>query len=161
MQKKISRKWNALRHNDTMHHGLAIMYDKLGDWTSKTRDNSDDTLVPDLVEEMIVDQDVLDILGKMLQPLSELEKEFTKPEEPKRTQFIATLLVGALISVDPVKVFQDQVDLIRSVKGKQKIVSYISRGMNMNSNQAEQYIDILIKKANIIKIIPELNDHID
>lgn len=56
---------------------------------------------------MVVDQAVLDILGKMLQPLSELEREFHNHEESKRTQFIATLLAGALNSVDPVKLIQD------------------------------------------------------
>ena len=156
-KKKFSRKWNALRHNDTIHHGLAIIYNKLGDWISKTKDDLDASLVPNQLEEMLVDQGVLGILGKMLQPLSELESEFHNLEESKRTQFIATLLAGALISVDPVKVIQDQVDLSRSVKGKQKIVSYMSRGMNMSTNQAEHYIDLSIKKSSYYKNYTRIN----
>lgn len=156
-KKKFSRKWNALRHNNTIHHSLAIIYNELGDWMSKTRDDSEPPLIPDLVGKMVVDQAVLDILGKILQPLSELEIEFPSHEESKRTQFIANLLVGALISTDPVKVIQEQVDLIRSVKGKQKVVSYISRGMHMNSNQAEQYIDISIKKSKYYKNYTRIN----
>lgn len=117
----------------------------------KTSDDSDSFLGPDLPEEMVVDQAVLDILEKMLQPLSELEIEYHNHQDPERTRFISNLLAGALISSDPIKVIQNQVNFTRSVKGKQKIVSYISRGINMNPILAEQYIDTLIKKSKYYK----------
>ena len=72
-KKNFSRKWNALRHNEQIHHGLAIIFNK------KTgvlfmNSNASNNGVGEPYEHKGYEQIILDIFGRLIQPFEELEK---------------------------------------------------------------------------------------
>lgn len=148
--KKFSRKWNALRHNNQIHHGLAIIYDVSTGWTSKNNKDTNILKLSESQDNWSTDQAILSILGKMLQPLMELENDIIIPKQQK-TKFFATLIMRSLNSSDPIKVIQEAVDLNRSIQGRNKIVSYVSEGMDMTAKDARLYINGLIKDSSYYK----------
>lgn len=155
--KTFSRKWNALRHNNQTHHGLAIIFDRTSGWVYRKNQELDMSTLPDPQNDMVIDQAILDILGKMLKPLSELETELVSIPEHARTDYIGTLLTGALITSDPVKVIQDAVDFNRSIKGKMKIVFYVSKKLGISDVQADGYITNSIKTSRFYKNYTAIN----
>jgi hypothetical protein len=155
-KKKFSRKWNALRHNNQIHHGLAIIYDISTGWASKDNEDTNILKLSEPQDSWSTDQAILNILGKMLQPLMELENNLIIPE-PQKTEFFATLIMGSLISSDPVKMIQNAVEFNRSIRGKSKVISYISRSKQIDPIQAEVYVNSLIKNGRYYKNYTKIN----
>jgi hypothetical protein len=157
--KKFNRKWNALRHNSQIHHGLAIVYNKTTGFVFQDSKQSNNMTNFDLIYERVIEeQNIVNIFGKLMQPFSELEKEFDGNAESNKIKYLSTLVVGALNSPEPVKKLQDALNFSRSVKGKAKIVSYVAKGMNMNNVQAEHYLKEMIKRSKYFKNYTRL-DH--
>jgi hypothetical protein len=93
-----------------------------------------------------------------LQPLTELEKALDDRSESEKNNYLSTIIVAAINSPDPVQLIQYDLDFIRSKKGKQKIVSYLVKGKNMNNVQAEHYLKEMIKSSKYFENYTKL-DH--
>ena len=156
--KKFNRKWNALRHNRDIHHGLAIVYNKTTGFVFQNSKQSDNiTNFDPLYEYEIEEQNIVAIFGMLMQPFSELEKELDGNAEDK-INYLYRLVVGALLSSDPVKMLQDTLDFNHSLKGKAKIVSYVAKGMHIDNIRAEQYLNEIIRNSKYFKNYSKLNN---
>ena len=78
--------------------------------------------------------------------------------EPERIKYVSNLIVAALNDSDPVELIQYNLDTKRSDRGKQKIISYLAIGKNMNNIQAEHYIKEMIRSSKYFKNYTKL-DH--
>jgi hypothetical protein len=153
--KNFSRRWNALRHNKQIHHGLAIVYNRTTGLTIRNSIESNDIpYINDFAEEI----NIYNIFGKLLQPLTELEKALDDRSESEKNNYLSAIIVAAINSPDPLQLIQYDLDFIRSQKGKQKIVSYLVKGKNMNNVQAEQYLKEMIKSSKYFENYTKL-DH--
>jgi hypothetical protein len=153
--KNFSRKWNVFRHNKQIHHGLAIIYNKTtGKVIRNSIDSNDTPFINSIAEEL----NVGNIFGKLMQPLTELEKVLDDLSESKKIDYLSNLIVAALDSPDPVELIQYNLDFKRSIKGKEKIVYYIAKGKNMNYVQAEKFLNEMIKSSKYFKNYTKL-DH--
>ena len=145
--KTFSRKWNALRHNNMTHHGLAIIYDKTTGFVFKNSEESNNkTNFDPLSQYEIKELNIINIFGRIMQPFTEYEKELDGLSESQKINNLSALIVGALSSTDPVKMIQDNLYFIRSAKGKAKIISYVAKSMNTSNVQAEQYLNRIITR---------------
>jgi hypothetical protein len=157
--KNFKRKWNALRHNEKIHHELAIIHNQSNGFIFQNSKKSNDvTNFDPLYENEIQEQNIVDIFGKLMHPFAELEKELDGITESAKINYLYTLVVGALNSSDPVKMLQDALHFNRSVKGKVKIVSYVARGLHIPNIQAEQYLNEIIKSSKYFKNYAKLNN---
>lgn len=154
-KKEFSRKWNILRHNKQIHQGLAIVYNKTTGLTIRDSTDSDGT---PFFKSLAEDLNIGNICGKLLKPLSELESVFVDSPESERNRYLSTLIVAALDDPDPIGLIRSNLYAKRSAKGKEKIVSYLAKGMNMNNVQAEHYLKEMIKNSKIFKNYTKL-DH--
>jgi hypothetical protein len=153
--KEFSRKWNALRHNKQIHQEFAIIYDKTTGFTIRNSIQENDIpFINSFVEEL----NIYKICGKLLFPLTELEKVLYDMPESERIKYISSLIVAAINAPDPVALIQYNLDFERSVRDKQKIVSYLAKGNNMNNIQAEHYLKEMIRSSRYFKNYTKL-DH--
>ena len=156
--KNFSRKWNALRHNEKIHYGLAIIYNKTTGFIFQNSKESNNTTNFDPLDKRIIEElNIVDIFGKLIQPFTELEKEFGQFTESDRINYLGNLIVSALNSSDPVKMLQDLLHFNRAIKGKTKIVSYVARSMQIPNIQAEQYLNEMIKSSKYFKNYTKLD----
>jgi hypothetical protein len=153
--KEFSRKWNVLRHNKQIHHGLAIVYNKTTGLMIRNSLDSDDT---PFFNSLATELNIGSICGKLLKPLTEFENVLVDSSESERNKYISTLIVAALDNHDPVGLIRSNLDFKRSAKAKEKIVSYLAKGMNMNNVQAEHYLKEMIKRSKFFKNYTKL-DH--
>jgi hypothetical protein len=149
-KKNYSRKWNALRHNEQIHHGLAIIFNKKTGVLFKNS-NASDNEVGEPYEHEGDEQIILDIFGRLIQPFEELEKALGDVPQINRTNYLLNIIIGALSSSDPVKSIQSTLNFSHSIKGKVKIVSYVAQGMNISSHQADLYLAELIRSSRYYK----------
>ncbi|MBA2268647.1 MAG: hypothetical protein M3Q77_00765 [Thermoproteota archaeon] len=116
-KKNFSRKWNALRHNEQIHHGLAIIFNKKTGALFKNSDGSNngagEPYGPEGDEPVI-----LDIFGRLIQPFEELEKALSDVQQIERTNYLSNIIIGALSSSDPVKSIQNTLNLVIRYKVK-------------------------------------------
>jgi hypothetical protein len=151
MQKNFSRKWNALRHNDQMHYGLAIIFNKKTG-AKFTNSNGSNNGADESYEHEDEEQIITDIFGRLIQPFEELEKALgAYIPQIELANYLSKIIIEALSSSDPVKSIQETLNFKHSVKGKEKMVSYVSRGMNIPPYQAEIYLAELIKDSRYYK----------
>jgi hypothetical protein len=157
--KNFKRKWNALHHNKKIHHDLAIISNKTNGFIyQNSRGLNSMADFDPLFEREIEKQNILDIFGKLMPTFTELEKELDGIAESDKVKNLYTLIIGALNSSDPVKKLQDALHHNQSIKGKIKIVSYVARGMNIPSIQAELYLDEIIRSSRYFKNYSKLNN---
>ncbi len=139
-KKNFSRKWNALRHNEQIHYGLATIFNK------KTgglfiNSNGSNNGAGESYENEDDEQIITDIFGRLIQPFEELEKTLSGDvQQIELTNYLSDTIIGALSSSDPVKSIQDTLNFNHSIKGKEKMVSYVAREMNISPHQAEIYL---------------------
>jgi ribonucleotide reductase alpha subunit len=150
-KKIFSRKWNALRHNEQIHHGLAIIFNNKTGVLFKNS-NASDNGIGEQYEHEGDEQINLDIFGRLIQPFEELEKALGGDvRQIERTTYLSNIIIGALSTSDPVKLIQDTLNFNHSIKGKVKMVSYVAQGMNISPLQAEIYLTKLIKSRSYYK----------
>ncbi len=149
-KKNFSRKWNALRHNEQIHHGLATIFNKktgvLFKNSNASNNGAGEPYEPEGDEQLI-----LDIFGRLIQPFEELEKALGDVQQIKRTNYLSNIIIGALSSSDPVKLVQNTLNFNHSIKGKVKMVSYVAQGMNISPHQADIYLTELIRSSRYYK----------
>ena len=149
-KRNFSRKWNALRHNEQTHHGLAIIFNmKTGGLFKNNNGSNNQTGKP--YKHKDDEQIITDIFGRLIQPFEELEKALGNVQPIKRTNYLSSIIIRALSSSDPVKMIQNMLNFNHSIKGKVKIVSYVAQGMNISPDQAEIYLAKLIKSKSYYK----------
>ena len=65
--KNFKRKWNALRHNEKIHHELAIIHNQSNGFIFQNSKKSNDvTNFDPLYENEIQEQNIVDIFGKLV-----------------------------------------------------------------------------------------------
>lgn len=150
-KKNFSRKWNALRHQEQTHHGLAIIFNKkTGAIFKNSNGSNNETSEP--YEHEDEEQIITDIFGRLIQPFEELEKALSgNVQQIELINYLSNIIVGALSSSDPVKSIQNTLHFSHSIKGKVKMVSYVAQGMNIPPHQAEIYLAELIKSSRYYK----------
>ncbi len=150
-KRNFSRKWNALRHNEQTHHGLAIIFNmKTGGLFKNSNGSNNGTGKP--YKHKDDEQIITDIFGRLIQPFEELEKALSgEVQQIELTNYLSDTIIGALSSSDPVKSIQDTLNFSHSIKARKKMVSYVARGMNISSHQAEIYLAVLIKSSKYYK----------
>ncbi len=147
-KKKFSRRWNAIRHNTTLHAGLSVIFDNE---TGIFMDNKNHyggsvTARADADEVETNEQIILDIVGKMLQPFEELENLYSHRSEHEKIKNLSELLVEALGTTNPVNSLHNTIDYQRSWRARMKFIDYISKYRNVSSVIADSYLTDLIKK---------------
>ena len=66
---------DALRHNNVTHHGLAIIYNKTTGLVFKnSKESNNKTNFDPLSQQEIEEQNIIAIIGSIMQPFTELEK---------------------------------------------------------------------------------------
>jgi hypothetical protein len=150
---KFSRRWNASRHNNTVHNGVSVIFDNE---TRIIMDNKDPygenvTAKSDVKEDETNEHMILDIVGKMLQPFEELENLYSHKSEHEKIKNLSELIVDALGTSNPINSLNNTIDYHRSWSAKKKFASYISKYMNFSSAQADHYLTELIKKNKLYK----------
>ena len=148
--KNFSRKWNANRHNSSIHTGFSVIYDnetkiKINN-KNPYQNNPIKGQVPETNEKII-----LDIFGKMLQPFEELENLVTNKSKDEQIKFLSELLVEALSSSNPVRHFIDAIEFHHSLNAKLKFIEYISKSMNVTPIVGESFLTDLIKNNRYYK----------
>jgi len=161
-KRKFTRKWNAFRHNENVHSGLATIFNNQTGIISNNTDYTDKRISaidpPDeYSKESQIEQRVMEIYGKMIKPVEDLEKIYWNNPEPQRNRFLSDSIIMALMSSDPVKSLYDTINFTRSVLGKIKIVQYVSKNLQMNPVQAEGYLTDLIKTGYYFETNVRLN----
>ncbi len=141
------------------HHGLAIIYNKTTGFVFKSSEESNNKTNFDPLSQFEIEKlNIINIFGRIMQPFTEYEKELNGLSESQKINNLSALIVGALSSTDPVKMIQDNLNFIRSVNGKAKIVSYVAKSMKISSVQAEHYLNQLIKSSRYFKNYTKLNN---
>ena len=98
------------------------------------------------------EQIITDIFGRLIQPFEELEKTLSDDvQQIQLTNYLSDTIIGALSNSDPVKSIQDTLNFNHSIKGRAKMVSYVSWAMNTTPHQAEIYLADLIKSSRYYK----------
>lgn len=160
-KKRFSRKWHALRHNESIHHGLAIIFNHQLGPIFKNHSNSDTLSSQDPFRlETEAEQKVLDVFGKIIDSFEELEKLVSHWPELQRIKFLSDIVITALMSPNPVKLLHDAIDFNRSLYGKAKIVNYVARSSIVNPIQADVYLTELIKSSPYYKKYINFNNSI-
>jgi hypothetical protein len=111
---------------------------------------SDDT-VGGVYQEDLIEQITLDLFGKMLQNFEVLENLFSHKTEDEKNRILSSLLLGALITPNPVKSLNDAISFGRSLRAKVKFVNYISKSNSIPPIMAESMLKNLVKNNQWIK----------
>ena len=146
-KKNFSRKWNALRHNEQIHHGLAIIFNvKTG--TLFKNSNDPNNVACESYELDREEPIILDVFGRLIQSFEEIERALSGDiQQIERTKYLSNVIIGALSSSDPVQSIQNILNFSHSIKGKAKMISYVSEGMNIQPHQADILLTKLIKSS--------------
>jgi hypothetical protein len=111
---------------------------------------SDDT-AGGVYQEDLIEQITLDLFGKMLQNFEVLENLFSHKAENEKNRILSSLLLGVIITPNPVKSLNDAISFGRSLRAKFKFVNYISKSMSIPPIMAESILKNLVKNNQWIK----------
>ena len=130
-RKKFSRKWNASRHNNTVHFGISNIFNRETEITLDNNKLNSDYEVDKVDKEDKEELFILDLFGKMLQNFEELENTLSHKSENEKNRFLSDLLVAALATPNPVKSLYNAISFQRSLRAKFKFVNCISKSTNV------------------------------
>jgi hypothetical protein len=150
-KKKFSRKWNANRHNNTVHYGMSDVFNNETRIVMNNKKLYSDDTVGGVYQEDLIEQITLDLFGKMLQNFEVLENLFSHKTEDEKNRILSSLLLGALITPNPVKSLNDAISFGRSLRAKFKFVNYISKNKRIPTIMAESILINLVKNNQWIK----------
>ncbi len=165
----FSRRWNASRHNKLIHGDLAtILNNKMQpkQFFSKSQNkfqkymkkfekfNIFDEIYGndwDIFTMNPESEKIMKIIGQLIVPFEELEKLTSRFDEDIRAFILYHSFKSCLKSYNPVKSLGEMAEVYRSLEGRQKISSYVSKSTGMPIEEAKSVIDAEIKGASIFK----------
>ena len=152
-KRKFSRKWNAFRHNITVHSDLSkivlnstnlsssslnrLKYTKIGHKNKfhkskylesiyKSQDDDDylDTLL--FGEKKKTDSKIMKIIGQMIKPYLELEELLNYMNSQDKAKVLSNSFISSLLSYNPVKSLSEISEIYRSNQGLKVIAEHFS-----------------------------------
>lgn len=124
-KKTFSRKWNALRHNEKVHHNIASIYNPQTGFVFKhkydirspyTKYNLYGYDKSGEHEEEII----TNFYSNLIKPFEELESLYNDFPEHQRIRFVSDIFVASLSTSNPIKSLNDAVHFNRLINGKFK-----------------------------------------
>jgi hypothetical protein len=170
------RKYNAERHNDRMHDGLAtienIKIKSVSSLEPKTKNNfhkskfkrfrtQPPTAKDDIFDELLskyanfesgVDElKIMRIFGQLYPYFEELEKLLSHHKENEKADILTRILTSCFNSYRPVKSMADAVKIYRSVEGLGKMANYYAKSKNILPEMATKSLKDLVKNSAYFK----------
>ena len=171
-KRKFSRKWNAFRHNITVHSDLSKIVLKLTNSSHplnrlkytknahknkfhkfkyfqsiyKSQDDEDnlDNLLFGEINE--TDSKIMKIIGQMIKPYLELEASLNYMNPQDKAKVLSTSFITSLSSYNPVKSLSEISDIYRSTQGLKLIAEHFSLANNIPVHQATAFVEDAVKR---------------
>ena len=175
---KFSRKWNAFRHNITVHSNLAkiVPYSdsstnpihpttrskdinnfnknivqKIKYLQSKYESQQDDDSIDLLIEdENNSDSKIMKIISQMLKPLRELESLLNDKDPQTKAIILDNSFTSSLFSYNPAKSLGKIADFYRSSIGLREITKNCSVARNITIREATEFVIETIRSSSLI-----------
>lgn len=175
--KQFRRKWNAFRHNTSVHHDLAKIESRLnsqnlrnqkslkkryGDRFYKniesiSQDNLDESIDFDQICNMTftglepngLDLKINRILGQLIKPFEELESTLSYMDEQARAVVLTNIFESCMKSYNPVKSMIESGRMYQGIAARNKISRYISKALNMKTADSLEHVNRSILSSNI------------
>ena len=150
-KKKFGRKWNANRHNNTVHSGMSIVFNNETGMVTDNKKLHSNYEVDGVDQDDLDEQIIMDLFGKMLKNFEELENLLSHKTENEKNRFLSDMLFAVLITPNPVKSLNDTLTFERSLRAKFKFVNYVSKSMKIPPIMAASSLKNLVKNNHWIK----------
>ena len=176
---KFSRKWNAFRHNLTVHSNLAKIvsysdisnnpsgrtnrpqesknfsknkFQKIKYLQSKYEPQEDDDYIDLLIEdENKTDSKIMKIIGQMLKPYRELESSLNDMDPQTKARILDNSFTSSLLSYNPAKSLSEIADLYRSTIGLREITKHCSAARNIPIHEATEFVIETVRNSSLIR----------
>ena len=176
---KFSRKWNAFRHNLTVHSNLAEIvsysdilnntslrtnhpqesknfsknkFQKINNLQSKYESQEDDDYIDLLIDdENNIDSKIMKIIGQMLKPYRELESSLNGMDTQTKAIILSNSFTSSLLSYNPAKSLSEIADLYRSTMGLREIAQHCSVARNIPIHEAAELIIETVRNSSLIR----------
>ncbi|TVP41184.1 hypothetical protein [Candidatus Nitrosocosmicus arcticus] len=181
-KRKFRRKWNAFRHNLTVHSDLAkialyptnsstlslspnrskdvnkvygINFHKFKHWESKYGSQDDD----DILDYLLIGQDnntdtkIMKIIGQMIKLYLDLQSSLDHADPETKARVLSTSFISSLLSYNPVKLLSEISDKYRSNMGLDLIAKHVSEAQNMPIHHATVLVKEAVRYSSLIRRI--------
>ena len=176
---KFSRKWNAFRHNVTVHSNLAKivsysnrstnpsrttnrsqdlknfnknMVQKIKYLQSKYEPQEDDDKIDLLIEdENKLDSKIMKIISQMLKPYRELESSLNNMDPQTKAIVLDNSFTSSLLSYNPAKSLGEIADIYRSSIGLREITKHCSVARNISIHEATEFVIENVRNSSLIR----------
>jgi len=178
-RRKIRRKWNAFRHNITVHSDLAKIalyptnstnlsrsvyrskdvkkvyrnkFHKFKQWQSKYKSRDDEDYIDNLLlgQDNNTDSKIMKIIGQMIKPYLELQASLNQLDPQTKARILSTSFISSLLSYNPVKSLSEISDIYRSNMGLGLIAKHLSEAENMPIHQATAFVKESVRNSSLI-----------
>lgn len=176
---KFSRKWNAFRHNITVHSNLAKivsysssstnpnrptyrpkdlknfdknMFQKIKYLQPKYESGQDDDYIDlSLEDENYDDPKIMKIISQMLKPYRELESSLYGMDPQTKAFVLSNSFISSLSSSNPGKSLRDIADSYRSNIGLTEIAKHCSVARNIPFYEATEFVKETVRNSSLIR----------
>lgn len=175
-KRKFRRKWNAFRHNTTIHSDLGkIVLDSTNlsglPNSSKVAKNAhqnkfrkfknfqpiresldyEDYLDDIILEEFNkIDSKIMKIIGQMIKPYLELEESLNYMDKNDKAIALTKAFSSSMLSYNPVKSLHEISEMYRANEGLKIIARYWSQANNITIQQAAASVENVIINSSLI-----------
>jgi hypothetical protein len=160
-RKDFTRKWNATRHRNQQHQGLAEII-PLGEFLLR-QSNHLNFLPKGLDHQRLMDEDPEEIvqddtLSKLAPKVEELEQLLSYEPNPRvRNNFVGTAIMRALNSSDPVKKFEYELSSLRRGSKCGMMTNKLALCLGVHPNHADAIIRHLLSNSRRLRINRVMN----
>lgn len=181
-KRKFRRKWNAFRHNLTVHSDLAKIalcptnsstlslsanrskdvkkgysnkFHKFKQWQSKYDSQADDDYLDYLLfgKDNNTDTKIMKIIGQMIKPYLDLQALLDHADPQTKARVLSTSFISSILSYNPVKSLSEISDKYRSNMGLDLIAKHMSEAQNMPIHQATVLVKEAVRNSSLIRRI--------
>ena len=175
-KRKFRRKWNAFRHNTTVHSDLGkIVFDSTNlsglPKSSKAAKHSRQNKFPKfknfqpiresldyegyldniILEEFNkIDSKIMKIIGQMIKPYLELEESLNYMNKNDKAIALTKAFSSSMLSYNPVKSLHEIAEMYRANTGLKIIAQYWSQANNITIQQAAALVENAIMNSSLI-----------
>jgi hypothetical protein len=174
-KERFGRRWNADRHNSTVHSDMAIIFNNKTGSISKHKETTQrydnprniyqkspsykrfkemkNNFSPFRKDDLEMEEElkIISIFGKLKQPFEDLEKLLSDNPENIKIKLLSDMVIYSLTSSNPVKSLQEEIELCQSLSSRQKIIECVSKGNSLTPGQTYAYLNGLIKNGRYYK----------
>ena len=134
----FTRKWNAYRHNNTLHGNQADIVTEQGfPYLAARNQKKSSTFVNESHEDRRETM-LHDALEGISNEIEETERLLSDSPEQERVNLIGESIFDAIRSTDPKKRIRDRLRSIRRSKTAAKTIHYVALALNIHPFQAEE-----------------------